>query len=64
MPCPIATELARTLERLHDAQKRAALAAKTPSDKREADRLLILAHRAYNAALAAHQKSSRMEAAQ
>ena len=64
MPCPIATELARTLDRLHAAQMRAARAAKTPSDKREADRLLILAHRAYNAALAAHQKSSRMEAAQ
>ena len=64
MPCPIAIELARTLDRLQAAQMRAAKAATTPSDKREADRLLILAHKAFNAALAAHRNSQRMEAAQ
>ena len=64
MPCPIAIELARALDRLHAAQMRAARAAKTPSDKREADRMLILAHKAFNAAKAAYENSRRMEAAQ
>lgn len=59
MPCPFATELARSLDRLHGAQKRAARAAKNPQHKREADRLLILAHRAYNAALRAYEEAQR-----
>ena len=65
---PYATELARSLTRLHDAQMRAARAAKTPAHKREADQILIKAHRAYNAARRAFedakQRTSKLEAAE
>ena len=60
MPCPFTTELARSLDRLHDAQKRAAKAAKdNPRFKREADAILILAHRAYNAALRNYEEAKK-----
>ena len=70
MPCPFTTELARSLVRLHGAQMRAAKAAKdNPRHKREADQILILAHRAYNAALrnyadAMRRNNPKLEAAE
>lgn len=73
MPCPFATELARSTEKLHAVQMERAAAAKKSGDRAKLarlDRTLIQLNRAHNAAKRSYEdaqrrnKPNRLEAAE
>ena len=65
MPCPFATELARSTDKFHAVQKERALAAKNnPSRLAQLDRLLVRLGRAHDAAVRNFERAQKRSSTQ